>query len=85
MLVGYTTHNIHLKVFGRTDARIYDELESYLLYHLWIAPSRLRIRVDNGVVNIRGEVEQQAEAELVKEGARPEGVGHVDASPLGTR
>jgi len=77
------TRNDLLKVFERTDAEIYDEIECYLLDHLWIDPSRLRIRVENGVVTIRGEVDQQAEAELVKEGARLEGVAHVDASHLG--
>ena len=76
------TRNDLLKVFERTDAEIYDEIECYLLDHLWIDPSRLRIRVENGVVTIQGDVNRQADAELVKEGARLEGVAHVDASSL---
>jgi len=81
-LVGIVTRNDLLKVFERTDAEIYDDIQRYLLNHLWIDPSRLRIRVENGVVTIQGDVNRQADAELVKEGARLEGVAHVDASSL---
>jgi len=81
-LVGIVTRNDLLRVFERTDAEIYDDIERYLLDDLWIDPSRLRIQVENGVVTIQGELDQEVEADLVKEGARLEGVAHVDASRL---
>jgi CBS domain-containing protein len=81
-LVGIVTRNDLLRVFERTDAEIYDDIERYLVDDLWIDPSRLRIQVENGVVTIQGEMDQEIEADLVKEGARLEGVAHVDASRL---
>lgn len=81
-LVGIVTRNDLLKSFERSDAEIYEDIERFLLDDLWVDPTRLHIRVENGVVTIQGEVDEQAEARLIASGARLQGVADVDTSRL---
>jgi CBS domain-containing protein len=60
-LVGIVSRHDLLRLFLRPDAEIRREVALEVLQHLlWIAPSEVRVGVDDGVVTLDGEVEQKS-------------------------
>lgn len=70
-LVGIVTRADLVRAFVRADAEIERELrEEVALRTLWIDPERIVISVDRGEVLLQGEVESDADAELLERFAR---------------
>jgi CBS domain-containing protein len=66
-LVGIVTRRDLVRAFVRSDAEIRREiLDDVLLRSLWIAPDRVSVTVEDGEVTIRGQVDTQLDAELVR-------------------
>lgn len=66
-LIGIVTRADLVRAFSRSDDEIRREIEKdVLLGALWIEPDRVRIDVDDGVVELRGDVETRIDAELVE-------------------
>lgn len=80
-LVGIVTRSDLLRAFARTDAEIEHEIrEDVLRRSLWISPEDVQVSVDHGAVVLRGNVETESEAELVKRFVfRVPGVVSLDA------
>lgn len=65
-LVGIVTRADVVHAFTRTDAEIADEIESEILRRtLWLEPGSVTLNVLDGRVTIEGEVETEADAELL--------------------
>jgi len=65
-LLGIVTRADLVRAFVRSDAEIAREIrDDVIMRALWIAPERVAVSVDRGEVQLSGEVETQAEAELV--------------------
>jgi CBS-domain-containing membrane protein len=75
-LLGIVTRADLVRAFLRPDSEIEREIrEDLILRTLWIAPERVNVTVDHGEVSLSGEVESQADAEvLVKLAQRVPGV-----------
>jgi CBS-domain-containing membrane protein len=75
-LLGIVTRADLVRAFLRPDSEIEREIrEDLILRTLWIAPERVNVTVDHGEVSLSGEVESQADAEvLVKFAQRVPGV-----------
>ena len=75
-LRGIVTRADLVRAFLRPDGEIEREIrEDLILRTLWIAPERIDVTVENGEVSLSGEVESQADAEvLVKFAQRVPGV-----------
>jgi osmotically-inducible protein OsmY len=70
-----------VRAFHRADEEIEREIrEDVLRRMLWITSDRLRVTVHEGMVMLRGQVESEADAEVVRDYAqRVPGVLDVDA------
>jgi CBS domain-containing protein len=65
-LVGIVTRADLVKAFVRSDDDIAEEIrEDVILRTLWIAPEQITVRVESGEVTLAGQVESEAEAELL--------------------
>lgn len=70
-LLGIVTRADLVRAFVRSDEEIEREIrEDVILRSLWIAPERVTVTVENGEVTLLGEVETQAEAELLPQFAQ---------------
>ncbi len=57
-LVGIVTRTDLVRAFTRTDREIEQEIrEEVILKTLWVTPSRVKVRVDDGIVTLEGLVE----------------------------
>lgn len=66
-LVGLVTRTDLVRAFVRTDAEITRELrEDTLLNDLWLDPDRFELSVDHGEVFIKGQVDAEHDAELLR-------------------
>lgn len=67
-LLGIVTRADLVKAFVRTDAEVADEIrEDVLLRSLWISPESIAVSVEDGVVTLRGHVENRSTAEMLPE------------------
>jgi CBS domain-containing protein len=65
-LVGILTRADVVRAFTRTDAEIADEIREEILRRtLWLEPGSVTMDVVEGAVRIEGEVETEADAELL--------------------
>jgi len=81
-LLGIVTRADLVRAFVRSDQEIRREVvEQVILRTLWIPAERIQVSVEDGEVRIIGEVDTQAEAEVVAELVRKvPGVVSVDSS-----
>jgi CBS domain-containing protein len=81
-LVGIVTRADIVRAFTRTDAEIADEIRGEILERtLWVEPGKVTMQVVDGAVLLGGEVESEADAELLPVlVARVPGVVSVQAS-----
>jgi CBS-domain-containing membrane protein len=79
ILIGIVTRADLVRAFLRPDSEIEREIrEDLVLRTLWISPERVNVNVDHGEVSLSGEVESQADAQmLVKFSQRVPGVVSV--------
>ena len=67
-LIGIVSRADLLKVFLRSDAEIHDDVkESVLRRALWLEPHAVKVTVRDGVVLLKGQVEQRSMIPLVVE------------------
>lgn len=80
-LVGIVTRADIVRAFTRTDTEIVNEIRDEILRRtFWLEPGRVSLNVVDGRVELRGEVETKADAELLPEFvARVPGVISVEA------
>ncbi len=72
-----------MKAFNQPDERLRQHILDILRDDLWIHPESLDIRVQDGSVTIRGEVEQKSEVGLIADFVRGiDGVIDLDISGL---
>lgn len=65
-LVGIITRADVVRAFARSDAEIADEINDEILRRtLWLEPGNVTVAVENGAVTLEGEVESDADAELL--------------------
>jgi osmotically-inducible protein OsmY len=64
-LAGIVSRADLLKVYLRADSAIRDEIVRDLLSRLWISQSELTVEVEDGVVQVHGEVEQRSMVDIV--------------------
>ncbi|HSI98699.1 MAG TPA: CBS domain-containing protein [Gaiellaceae bacterium] len=65
-LVGIVTRADVVRAFTRSDAEIADEIENEILRRtLWLEPGTVTLEVVDGEVTLEGEVETDADAELL--------------------
>lgn len=65
-LVGIVTRADVVRAFTRTDAEISEEIREDILRRiLWIEPAKISMDVVEGAVRLEGEVESEADAELL--------------------
>jgi CBS domain-containing protein len=65
-LLGIVTRADLVRVFVRTDAELTNEIrEDVLLNVLWITPGSVDVTVADGVVTLKGEVENRPTAEML--------------------
>jgi CBS domain-containing protein len=81
-LVGIVTRADIVRAFTRTDAQIADEIRGEILERtLWVEPGKVTMQVVDGTVLLVGELESEADAELLPVlVARVPGVVSVRAS-----
>lgn len=81
-LVGIVTRADVVRAFTRTDAEIAEEILGEIFERtLWVEPGRITMEVVDGAVVLEGEVESEADAELLPVlVARVPGVVSVRAS-----
>ena len=79
-LVGIVTRADVVRAFTRSDAELADEIREEILHRtFWLEPGRVTAQVVDGQVTLRGEVETEADRELLpKLVARVPGVVSVD-------
>ncbi len=82
MLVGIVTRADVVRAFTRTDAELADEIRGEILERtLWVDPGKVTMAVVDGAVRLEGEVDSEADAELLPVlVARVPGVVSVSAS-----
>jgi CBS domain-containing protein len=65
-LVGILTRADVVRAFTRTDAEIAEEIREEILKRtLWLEPAAVSMEVVEGAVRLEGEVETEADAELL--------------------
>jgi osmotically-inducible protein OsmY len=65
-LVGIVTRADIVRAFTRTDDEIAEEIrEEILARTLWIEPGKVTMEVVDGIVRLEGEVDSEADAELL--------------------
>jgi len=65
-LVGIVTRADVVRAFTRTDAQIAEEIRGEILERtLWVEPGKVTLLVVDGAVHLEGEVESEADAELL--------------------
>jgi osmotically-inducible protein OsmY len=65
-IVGIVTRADLVRAFTRSDEEIVDEIRTEILRRtLWLAPGAVQVRVEDGAVELTGEVETQTDAELL--------------------
>ena len=65
-IVGIVTRADLVRAFTRTDEEIVEEIRTEILRRtLWLEPGAVQIRVEDGVVELTGEVETKTDAELL--------------------
>lgn len=65
-LVGIVTRADVVRAFARSDAEIAREIEEEILRRtLWLEPGSVTVSVADGVVTLQGQVESEADAELL--------------------
>lgn len=65
-LVGIVTRADVVRAFTRTDTEIVNEIRGEILRRtFWLEPGRVSVNVVEGRVDLRGEVETEADAELL--------------------
>jgi CBS domain-containing protein len=65
-LVGILTRADVVRAFSRTDEEIADEIREEILRRtLWLEPGMVSLQVVDGIVHLQGEVETEADAELL--------------------
>lgn len=65
-LIGLVSRGDLVRAFARSDAEIQHEIEEDVIRKaLWLDPSTVEVSVQNGVVNLTGEVATAADAELL--------------------
>jgi CBS domain-containing protein len=65
-LVGIITRADVVRAFARSDDEIAAEITDEILRRtLWLEPGSVTVKVENGVVTLDGEVESEADAELL--------------------
>jgi CBS domain-containing protein len=70
-LLGIVTRADLVRAFVRTDDELAEEIrDGVLLRALWIPPGDVDVAVDEGVVTLRGEVENRPTAELLPDFVR---------------
>ena len=70
-LVGIVTRADLVRAFVRTDGELEREIrEDVLVRSLWVAPERVVVDVEDGVVALRGQVENRATAEMLPDFVR---------------
>ena len=70
-LVGIVTRADLVRAFVRTDGELEREIrEDVLVRSMWIEPERVVIDVKDGVVTLRGQVENRATAEMLPDFVR---------------
>jgi len=80
-LVGIVTRADIVRAFTRSDAELLDEIRQDILHRtFWLEPGRVTVNIVDGHVTLRGEVETEADRELLPNFvARVPGVISVDA------
>jgi CBS domain-containing protein len=82
-LVGIIARHDILKVFDQSDETLRQHVRDVLREDLWIRPEPLDVRVREGQVAIRGEVERKSDVRLIADFVRIiDGVVDVDVSEL---
>ena len=67
-LLGIVTRADLVKAFVRGDAELAEEIrEDVLLRALWIPPESIAVTVEDGIVTLKGHVENRATAEMLPE------------------
>jgi CBS domain-containing protein len=70
-LLGIVTRADLVRAFLRTDDELAEEIrEGVLLRELWIPPGNVDVAVNEGIVTLRGEVENRVTAELLPDFVR---------------
>lgn len=70
-LLGIVTRADLVRAFVRTDEELARDIrEGVLLKALWITPGNVNVFVDEGVVTLKGEVENRATAEMLPDFVR---------------
>jgi CBS domain-containing protein len=70
-LLGIVTRADLVRAFVRTDEELAEDIrEGVLLKALWITPGNVNVVVNEGVVTLRGEVENRATAEMLPDFVR---------------
>jgi CBS domain-containing protein len=64
-LVGIVTRADLIRLFTRTDDEIARDIRQDVIRRLWIAPERIEVDVEQGEVVLRGEVDTEAEADML--------------------
>lgn len=65
-LVGIVTRADVVRAFARSDEEIAAEISDEILRRtMWLEPGSVTVRVENGVVTLEGEVDSEADAELL--------------------
>jgi CBS domain-containing protein len=65
-LVGILTRADVVRAFARTDEEIAEEIRDEILRRtLWLEPGMVSLQVVDGIVHLHGEVETEADAELL--------------------
>lgn len=84
-LVGIVSRHDLLTPVLRPDEDIRREIVDEVVFHtMWIDPATVRVRVENGVVHLEGQLERRSVKELLVEFVeRVDGVVAVDAERLG--
>lgn len=79
-LVGIVTRRDLLQVFLRPDTDIREEVvQEVIVNTLWLTPTAVEVRVEDGVVTLEGEVERRSEVTIAGSAtARIDGVVAVD-------
>lgn len=83
-LVGIVSRSDVLRVFGRVDSEIEDEVVAEVIERiLWLDPDSVKVSVESGRVALSGEVPARSDTRILEEMTkRVDGVTEVDASDL---
>jgi CBS domain-containing protein len=84
-LLGIISRSDVLRVFGRPDSDIRDEIVAEVIERiLWLDPAVIQVKVEDGTVNLAGTVPTRSDARILEEmSKRIDGVVKVGAERLG--